>query len=138
MEQVQSVIKELLQKHNVLTLASTGGEYSPWILSVYFAVEGDDIYFFLETSGKTYQNIQKEKKVAITISENDASKDFLQCYGEVEILPQSESDRVRQLLLSKMPWFMTYTPVVPIRLKIRKYFVSSLSRNWFPAKVLEV
>lgn len=138
MERIQSVIKELLQKHNALALASTGGEYSPWILSVYFATEGDDIYFFLETAGKTYQNIQKEKKVAIAISENDASKDFLQASGEVEILPQSESDKVRQLLLSKMPWFMTYTPVVPIRLKVRKYFVSSFSRNWFPAKVLEV
>ncbi|MGB9697238.1 MAG: pyridoxamine 5'-phosphate oxidase family protein [Ignavibacteria bacterium] len=138
MEQLQSVIKDILEKHNALTLASTGGEYSPWVLSVYFAAEGDDIYFFLETSGKTYQNIQKEKKVAIAISENDASKDFLQAYGEVEILPQKENDRVRKLLLSKMPWFMTYTPVVPIRLKVRKYFVSSFSRNWFPAKALEV
>jgi nitroimidazol reductase NimA-like FMN-containing flavoprotein (pyridoxamine 5'-phosphate oxidase superfamily) len=138
MEEVKSVIRDLLQSHNSLTLASTGGEYSPWILSVYFATEGDDIYFFLETAGKTYQNIQKEKKVAIAISDNDASKDFLQAYGEVEILSQSESDKVRQLILSKMPWFMTYTPVVPIRLKIKKYFVSSLSRNWFPAKIINV
>jgi nitroimidazol reductase NimA-like FMN-containing flavoprotein (pyridoxamine 5'-phosphate oxidase superfamily) len=138
MEEVKSVIKELLQKHNALTLASTGGDYSPWLLSVYFAFEGDYIYFFLETAGKTFQNIQKNKKVAIALSENDASKDFLQAYGEVEILQQSESDKVRQLLLSKMPWFMTYTPVVPIRLKIQKYFVSSFSRNWFPARVLEV
>ena len=46
--------------------------------------------------------------------------------------------RVRELIVKKMPWFKTYTPVTPVRLDIKKFYVSSLESSWFPAKELEV
>jgi succinate dehydrogenase/fumarate reductase-like Fe-S protein len=64
-------------------------------------------------------------------------QDFLQAQGEVEILPDSEEPAVRKLIVDKMPWFQTYTPVSPVRIRVKKYFITSLEKGWFPAKVLE-
>ena len=134
--EIKQTVLDFLKNHNALTLATTGGEYSPWILSVYFASDEFDIYFFLEESGKTIKNIAINNNVAIAISQNDATKDFLQAYGQITILSKKEDDFIRKMLTDKMPWFQTYTPVFPVKLKIEKYFVSSFSRKWFPAKVL--
>jgi uncharacterized protein YhbP (UPF0306 family) len=136
--EVKKAVLDILKNHNSLTLATTGGEFSPWILSVYFASEGLDIYFFLEESGKTIKNVAINKKVATAISQNDATKDFLQAYGQITILRKEDDEFVRNMLIAKIPWFQTYTPVFPVKLKIDKYFVSSFSRNWFPAKELKL
>jgi len=134
---VQGVILETLAKNNVIAIASTGGKYSPWILQAYFASKDMELYLFLEKSGKTHQNISVNDNIAISISENDAMKDFLQGYGKIEIMPDDKDDMVRQMLVSKMPWYQTYTPVSPVRIKVVKFFISSFSRGWFPAKELE-
>ncbi len=65
-------------------------------------------------------------------------KDFLQASGEAVILSDSEEPEVRELIVKKMPWFKTYTPVTPVRVDVKKFFVSSLESSWFPAKELEV
>lgn len=124
-----------------LQLATTGGPYSPWVLGVYFAHEakGDlgALTFFLETSGKTFANVKVEPRVAFLISNNDAQQDFVQGTGTLELLPASEQSRVNDLLVAKMPWYKTYTPVVPVRLTITELFVSSFQRGWFPARHLQ-
>ena len=134
--QIKEAILNVLNSNNVLTLATTGGEYTPWILSVYFASEGLNIYFFLEQSGKSLQNVKINDSAAIAISENDAMKDFIQAQGKIVLLSQTEENKVREMLVKKMPWFQTYTPVTPVKLDVSKFFISSFQRQWFPAKIL--
>lgn len=135
--EVKDRILEILKNNDAIMIASTGGEYSPWILGAYFASKDIDIYVLLETHGKTFANLKENTKVAISISKNDAMQDFLQAQAEVEILPDTDEPEVRKLIVDKMPWFQTYTPVSPVRLRVKKYFVTSLQKGWFPAKVLE-
>ena len=137
LDKVKQKILKILGENDAIMIATTGGEYSPWILGAYFVNDGLDIYLFLEKSGKTTANLEKNKKVAISISQNDATKDFLQGYGTLEVLGEEEEGRVRSLLMDKMSWFQTYTPVTPSRIRIEKFFVTSLDENWFPAKVYE-
>ena len=136
-EKVGERIQKIFSENTAIMVATTGGEYSPWILGAYFGTDGLDIYLLLEKHGKTMANLEVNKDVAIVISQNDAMKDFLQGRGKVEILSDDEDARVRQTILDKMPEFRTYTPVSPVKVHISKFFVTSLELGWFPAKVLE-
>lgn len=136
-KEINQVILDTLSKNNVISIATTGGNYSPWILQAYFASDGTDLYLFLEKSGKTHQNITTNKNIAISISENNAMADFLQGQGTIEIMSDDKDEMVRKMLVEKMPWYQTYTPVSPVKIKVSKFFVSSFSRGWFPAKTLE-
>ncbi|MEP7146107.1 MAG: pyridoxamine 5'-phosphate oxidase family protein [bacterium] len=138
----QSDIKEkvldILKSYDAIMVSTTGGEYSPWILGAYFGHDDLKIYLLLETHGKSFGNIKINNKVAISISKNDAMQDFLQGYGEAVIMDISEDKLARDMILNKMPSFQTYTPVTPVRLDVKKFFVTSLQSGWFPAKILEV
>ena len=136
--EVKEKILEIFSSNDALTIATTGGEYSPWIIGAYFASSDLEIYMFLDTLGKTMSNIKSNKNVAISISKNDAMQDFLQASGEIVLLEESEEAKVRNLLTEKMPWFKTYTPVTPVRMDIKKVFVSSFKDQWFPAKVYTI
>lgn len=135
--EVKDVILDILRQNNAITVATTGGEYSPWVLGAYFASDDLTIYLMLEVAGKTMANLRKNPSVAIQISQNDAMKDFLQATGVATLLPESERERVMRMLQAKMPWYRLYTPCVPVRLDMKKWFVTSLSRQWLPAQVLE-
>jgi len=124
----------IFAKHNALTLSTTGGAYSPWTVGVYFAHDGLSLYTFVEESGKTIENLRANPRVSLMISDNDAQKDFLQASGKVHFLDQKEADSVRAKLEAKMPWYKTYTPVVPVRIDPTEVFVSSFASGWFPAK----
>jgi len=50
-------------------------------------------------------------------------------------LPDDAEAAVRARLLAKMPWFQTYTPVMPLRIEAAELYVSSLTAGWFPAQV---
>ncbi len=134
---IKSVVLDILHSNCAISIATTGGEYSPWILGAYYASDGLSLYLMLEVAGKTMANLRKNSSVAIHISQNDAMKDFLQAQGVATILPESETDRVMSMLKQKMPWYQVYTPCVPVRLDMKKWFVSSFARQWFPARVLE-
>ncbi len=127
-----AALDALLTQHAACVLASTGGPTSPWVLGVYFAHEGADLYLVLEQSGRTLANLRADPRVAVLVSANDATQDFAQAEGRAEILPGSEEDRVRQRILAKLPWFATYTPVVPVRVRLIEATVTSLARRWFP------
>ncbi|MCS7014229.1 MAG: pyridoxamine 5'-phosphate oxidase family protein [Chloroherpetonaceae bacterium] len=135
--EIKQVILDILQSNNAITIATTGGEYSPWVLGAYFASNDLTIYLMLEVAGKTMANLRKNQSVAIQISQNDAMKDFLQAYGTATVLPESEREKVMGMLQTKMPWYQLYTPCLPVRLDMKKWFVTSLSRQWLPARVLE-
>jgi uncharacterized pyridoxamine 5'-phosphate oxidase family protein len=132
--EVKEKILEILKSYDAIMVATTGGEYSPWILGAYFGYDDLKIYLLLETHGKSFGNISINNKVAISISKNDAMQDFLQGYGEAVTLDVSEDKFVRDLILKKMPSFQTFTPVTPIRVDIKNFFVTSLKSGWFPAK----
>lgn len=136
--EVKEKVLEILKSYDAIMVATTGGEYSPWILGAYFASDDLKIYLLLETHGKSFGNIKINSDVAISISKNDAMQDFLQAQGEAVILDVSEDKFVRDMILEKMPWFQTFTPVTPVRIDVKKFFVTSLQSQWFPAKVLEV
>ena len=135
--EVESKIIEVLQSNNAIMLATTGTDYSPWILGAYFVNEGFDIYLLVEKGGKSFANIIQNKNAAYSISQNDATKDFLQGKAVIEVLPQEEESRVREMLLKKMPWYQTFVPMVPVKIVSSKIFITSLQNGWFPAKVLE-
>jgi len=123
-----------MSSNNAIMLATTGGEFSPWILGAYFANDDTDIYLLLEQGGKSFGNIKINNKIAYSISQNDATKDFIQGSGEAIILPSDEEQRVREMLVNKMPWYQTFVPMVPIKIVSSKIFVTSLQNGWFPAK----
>lgn len=135
--EIKQMILSILNENNAISLATTGGEYSPWILGAYFASNDLTIYLLLEKSGKTLANLKTNPKGALMISQNDAMRDFLQAQFEAVLLADSDEAKVREMLVAKMPWYQTYTPCVPVRLDVQKWFVSSFARQWFPAKVLE-
>jgi hypothetical protein len=91
----------------------------------------------LEKGGKSFANIMKNKNAAYSISQNDATKDFVQGKAVIEILPDDQEAKVREMLVNKMPWYQTFVPMVPVKIISSKIFVTSLQRGWFPAKVLE-
>lgn len=130
--------QSIFAKNNSLTLATTGGPYSPWVAGVYFAHDGLALYTFLETTGKTFTNVRLHPRVSFQISENDAQKDFVQGVGSAVILDAAQEAAVRLKLEAKMPWYKTYTPVVPVRIDPVQLFVSSFASGWFPAKVLDL
>lgn len=135
--EVEAKIKEIMIANNAIMLATTGTDFSPWILGAYYVNDGIDIYILVEKGGKSFANIVENKNAAYSISQNDATKDFLQGKAVVEILPDEEEAKVRKMLVDKMPWYQTFVPMTPIKIKSSKIFVTSLQNGWFPAKVLE-
>lgn len=130
--------RDIFANNQSLSLATTGGPYSPWVLGVYFASEGLSLYSFVEQSGKTITNLRANPRVSFMISQNDAQKDFAQGIGQVTFLPDDQADKVQAMLVAKMPWYQTYTPVAPVRIDLDELFVSSFASGWFPAKVLKI
>jgi nitroimidazol reductase NimA-like FMN-containing flavoprotein (pyridoxamine 5'-phosphate oxidase superfamily) len=136
--EVKEKILRIFSENDAVTVATTGGQHSPWVAGAYFASDDLKIYMLLETHGKSFANIKINSNVAVCISKNDAMKDFLQGSGEAVILNDSEEPEVRDLIVKKMSWFKTYTPVTPVRVDVKKFYVSSFESSWFPAKELEV
>ncbi|HEY4223359.1 MAG TPA: pyridoxamine 5'-phosphate oxidase family protein [Myxococcota bacterium] len=123
--------------NNAMTLATSGepgADYSPWVLGTYFANEGPDLYLFLETGGKSIKNVEKNNRVAFSVSENDAMKDFVQGRGVLQLLSAGEYESVMRRMTSKMAWYKLYTPSTPVKLVTHELFVSSFASQWFPAK----
>lgn len=118
----------------VATSGAAGADYSPWILGAYFVNDGPDLLLFLEAQGKSLKNVEHNPRVAFSVSENDAMKDFVQGRGEARVLSAADHEMVMQRLLEKLPWFKLYTPVCPVRVVTQELFVSSFSSQWFPAK----
>lgn len=135
-QSIAAKAQSIFRANNALSLATTGGPYSPWVLGVYFVSDGLTLYTLLEQSGKTMANVRANPHVSFMISENDAQKDFLQGTGELVLLPSEQEAVVRARLLAKLPWYQTFTPVVPVRINTKEIFVSSLTAGWFPAKKL--
>ena len=135
--EIEHKIKEVMEANNAIMLATTGTDYSPWILGAYYASQGLDIYLLVEKGGKSFANIKANKQAAYSISQNDATKDFIQGKAVIKILPDEDEPRIREMLVNKMPWYQTFVPMVPIKIESSKIFATSLQNGWFPAKVLE-
>jgi nitroimidazol reductase NimA-like FMN-containing flavoprotein (pyridoxamine 5'-phosphate oxidase superfamily) len=134
-DEIKEKLVEVLDGNTAIILATTGGEFSPWILGAYYTTKEMSIYLLLETNGKSLANIKLDSKVAFSVSKNDATQDFIQGQGNAVILPDEDEANVREMLVQKMPWYKTFVPMTPIRINIKQVFVTSLQKGWFPAKV---
>ena len=126
---------QVFASNDAIQLATAGGPVSPWVLGAYFVHDGASLYLFVETHGKTAANLAANPTVAFVVSKNDATQDFVQGRGRAVRLPDGEEAAVRARLVGKMPWFQTYTPVMPMRIDIEELYVSSFGSGWFPARV---
>lgn len=148
--------RNLIDEHNAVQIATLGGAWSPWILGAYMArakaeladelgrhagparFSELDIVLMVEIHGKTYANLRTDPRVAIAISHNDASRDFMQASGRAILLPESASAAVMTALTDKMPWYKLYTPCVPVGLALSEAFVTSFPLGWMPARRLSI
>jgi len=144
--------RKVMDENHAIQLATLGGAWSPWILGAYFTraptalrgtsarpgLEDLDLVLMLERHGKTFGNLAADARVAISVSKDDASQDFLQGSGRAVVLPDSSADAVVAALVDKMPWFKLYTPCVPVRLELSTLFVTSFELGWMPAQQLVV
>lgn len=134
-DEVLARASAILSAHTTVAIASSGAKYSPWILNAYFAEVGTTLFAMLEKSGKTMANLRSNARVAIVVSVNDPTKDFLQAVATAEILDDRRDAEIRERLVGKIPYFQTLTPCAPVALRLDEIFVSSFASGWFPAKV---
>lgn len=134
--EVAAAIDAVLANHKAISLASAGGEFSPWVLGAYFAHRDGALFLGLENSGKTMRNLLANPSVAFLVTSGDAQHDFVQGQGTVTLLTCDQAAAAEALIKAKMPWYQTYTPTTFVRLDVTRFWVSSFSRQWFPAKQL--
>jgi len=149
---IASRARAILDDNHALQLATLGGPWTPWILGAYFTRAPDalrvgdaragladlDLVLMLERAGKTFANIAIDPRVAVSISKNDASRDFAQGSGRAVLLDPSDEGAVVAALREKMPWYRLYTPCVPVRIAVAELFVTSFELGWMPARRLTV
>lgn len=154
--EVAARLRAIVDEHNAVQVATLGGAWSPWILGAYMAratgelarevekLAGEarhpelDLVFMVERHGKTFANLQADDRVALSISHNDATRDFAQAAARAVLLPEHFEAVVMAALKSKMPWYQLYTPCVPVALAVVDAFVTSFPLGWMPAKRLQV
>lgn len=152
---VAARFRQLVDEHNAVQIATLGGAWSPWILGAYMArATGElalevgkrsnpaahselDLVLMVERHGKTFANLQADDRVALSISHNDATRDFAQAAARAIILPEHFEAPVMAALKAKMPWYQLYTPCVPVALAVGDAFVTSFPLGWMPAKRLQ-
>lgn len=145
--------RRVFDDNHAIQLATLGGAWSPWILGAYFTrapaplfggptLRADladlDLVLMVERHGKTFANLQADPRIALAVSKNDATQDFVQGSGRAVVLPGDAEAAVVAALVDKMPWFRLYTPCVPVRLELQTLFVTSFELGWMPAKRLTV
>lgn len=148
----------VIDEHNAVQLATMGGAWSPWILGAYMARARSelaqelhklapdtaatalelDLVLMVERHGKTLANLQADPRVALAISHNDATRDFIQASGRALLLPAHFEGPVINALTAKMPWYKLYTPCVPVGIALSELFVTSFPLGWMPAQRLQV
>lgn len=139
--------RQVLDANGAVQLATLGGAWSPWILGAYFAraprvlqravAHADlDLVLMVERQGKTMTNLVQDKRVAFTVSKNDATQDFIQGSGTAELL--TDDAPVMAALIAKMPWYQLYTPCAPVRIAVRELFVTSFELGWMPARRITI
>ncbi len=152
--QVAERARLVIDEHNAVQLATLGGTWSPWILGAYMArAQGElaqelakaagaslypelDLVLMVELHGKTITNLRADPRVAVSISHNDATRDFIQASGRAVLLPEYATEPVMAALTRKMPWYKLYTPCVPVGLALSDLFVTSFPLGWMPARRL--
>lgn len=153
---VAARLRSIVDEHNAVQIATLGGAWSPWILGAYMAratgelsqeivkLAGEarhpelDLVFMVERHGKTFANLQADTRVALSISHNDATRDFAQAAARAILLPEHFEAVVMAALKQKMPWYQLYTPCVPVALAVSDVFITSFPLGWMPAKRLQV
>lgn len=149
---VASRARVIFDGNHAVQLATLGGAWTPWILGAYFTRAPDalrasdarsgladlDLVLMIERAGKTFANLALDPRVALSVSKNDATQDFIQGSGRAALLDPADEADVIAALQAKMPWYRLYTPCLPVRIAVHELFVTSFELGWMPALRLTV
>ncbi len=138
-DEVLQVMQEILGDSRVLTLA-TAYDGQPWATTMFFALEGMNLYCIVEDRGEGMTNLKKNSNVALVV-DNRTPERFVQAAGEAEIVQGDEEEKRRRLVLDKVPEYKQFFEMVTtsvVRIALKRIHVTDVPRGWYPAKSLKL
>jgi len=138
-DEVLQVMQEILGDSRVLTLA-TVHDGQPWATTMFFALEGMNVYCIVEDRGEGMTNLKKNSNVALVVDDRTPNR-FVQAAGEANIVQGAEDAKWRRLVLDKVPEYKPFFEMVTtsvIRILLKRIHVTDVPRGWFPAKSLKI
>ena len=104
--EIRQAIRQLLESHNTITLATTDGE-NPWATAVFFASDAElNLYFVSDRRTRHGRNLADNGRVAGAVSSDCASWSEirgLQLQGQVTVLEGFARLSALKTYLSKFP-----------------------------------
>lgn len=132
-------LAELLGMNATLKLATQGGRVSPWLSAGFFAEDGlFTLRLMMERQGKTMENMLDDARVAVMIEGGDPLALFAQGQGRAET-PDGVANAFRAALVAKTlasAPLVTLPNLVPVRIRIDRWFLTDVRAGWLPAKEL--
>lgn len=104
--ELEQRIKDLLRSRSVLTLA-VSDEDGVWSSPVYYASEGFDLYFVSDPASRHCRSASEGPAVAASTYDDSAGWEKirgLQMEGTVELVPDSELQKVRKAYIARFPF----------------------------------
>lgn len=98
-------VVDYLAGHHVMTLATQGPD-GPWAAAVFFAHEGESLYFLSSPNSRHCRNLAQDSRCAATIHEDYADwREIkgIQVDGRVSELHGDQERRARQIYADKFP-----------------------------------
>ena len=111
---VSEAVLAYLQKHQVLTLA-TSGDDGPWAAALFYASERYDLYFLSSPTTRHSRHIAADGRVAATIQEDYSdwrAIQGIQLEGEATMLAGEEAEAARTIYGMKFPFIAGDDPAI--------------------------
>ncbi len=105
-------LQTYLQKHTVLTLATTGPA-GVWAAALYYVNKGATFYFLSAPHTRHSQNVAQNPQIAATIQENYSNWEEIkgvQLEGTCTLVPAEKREQVINLYAQKFPIIGDSTP----------------------------
>ncbi len=99
------LIRDYLAAHNVMTLATVGGD-GPWASAVFYAMDGNALVFLSSPASRHGSNLAFDARCAATIQDDVgdwAHVKGIQMEGRVMRLAGAEAERARERYGEKFP-----------------------------------
>lgn len=119
---------------------STTADDEPWGAGVFFAESGlFDLSLVLELHGRTRQNIRRNPRVAMVVSNGNPFEPYLQGAAGAEVLEDDDEMRATtDALRAKAPQIepLLGAPVAAVRLHVSRWRATDVVNGWLPGKEL--
>ena len=136
-EEVEGTALRLLAERHTFFLATS--QEVPWVGGAFFVEDGLwRLHLVLETGGTTLRNLRANPHAALVVSSGSPFEPFLQGAADAAELDGEATAAVAQSLLAKAPEIapLLGAPTVAVRLTVRQWKVTDVTRGWLPARVL--